>query len=92
VTADTTIKVAKGIRDKLARLAAERGTNIGGLVASFAEATPTAAEIAAEQERTRAILAEKFGVELGHDDLAEGQRLWAALDAGDDDALLLFGE
>lgn len=50
-------------------------------------AIPTAAEIAAERERTRTVLAEKFGIDLGPDDLAEGQRLWAELLGGNDDAL-----
>lgn len=84
---DTTIKVPRHTRDKLQQLASEHETNIGALVSSVAEAIPTAAEVAAEQERTRLILAEKFGVDLGPADLVEGQRLWAQLDAGNDDAL-----
>jgi hypothetical protein len=87
MSADTTIKVPVETRDRLARLAAERKASIGGLVSEWAEATPTAEEIAAERERTRATLAE-LGAELTPEDLAAGEQLWAALDAGDDDALL----
>jgi hypothetical protein len=90
--ADTTVKVAKSTRDRLAQLAGEHGTNIGALVATLAAHTPTAAEIAAERERTRMVLAERFGVQLGSADLAEGQRLWSALDSGDDGALDQPGE
>lgn len=38
---DATIKVDSRVRDRLARLAAQRGRSLRDMVASLAEATPT---------------------------------------------------
>lgn len=86
MAADTTIKVPFETRDRLAQLADEHNASIGGFVTGMAALIPTAEEVEAEAERTRETLA-KLGFALGPEDRAAGEALWAALDAGDDDAL-----
>src|SRR5215475_4225095 len=60
---DTSIKVSKQTRERLARLAAERHTTLKDLVEDLASSAPTAAELAERERRARAVLAEHFGVE-----------------------------
>lgn len=76
---DASIKVSKTTRDRLARLAAERGTTLKGIVEELAEATPipvTPAESPAEREaHARAVLAEHFGVIVGEAEMEAGRRL-----------------
>jgi hypothetical protein len=55
---DTTIKVDSAVRDRLAVLAAQRGSTIRDLVAELAEATPTREELAARQAKAAAYIAE----------------------------------
>uniref|UniRef100_UPI003F49786A hypothetical protein n=1 Tax=Amycolatopsis sp. CA-293810 TaxID=3239926 RepID=UPI003F49786A len=86
-TSMTTVKVTAAARDRLAVLAAEKGQSIGAFISGVAERLPTAAELDERDERTRQAL-KKFGIALGISERAEGEALWAALDAGDDDALL----
>ncbi|MEV0530131.1 hypothetical protein AB0I66_42680 [Streptomyces sp. NPDC050439] len=59
--AHTTIKVEDTVRDRLAVLAAEKGTSIAQLVSDFAAHTPTASERAERTERTLALLREMSG-------------------------------
>jgi len=87
MTADTTIKVTHETRDRLAVLASEHKNSIGGFIADVAASIPTAAEIEAAAERTRATLAQ-LGVALEPEDRAAGEAIWAALDSGDDEALV----
>lgn len=61
---DTSIKVSKRTRERLARLASERHTTLKDLVEDLASSAPTAAE-----------LAEHFGVEVGPAELAASARL-----------------
>lgn len=83
----TTVKVTMEARDRLAVLAAEKGQSIGAFISSVADRLPTAAELDARDERTRETL-RQLGIELAPSDRAEGEALWAALDAGDDEALV----
>jgi len=93
MTADTTlttVKVTTAARDRLAVLAAEAHQSIGAFIAGVADRIPTAAELDARDERTRHVLAQ-LGVDLTPADRQAGEALWAALDAGDDDALDALG-
>jgi hypothetical protein len=72
---DTSIKVSKQTRERLAQLAAERHTTLKDLVEDLATAAPTAAEFAERERRARAVLAERFGVEVGPVELAASARL-----------------
>ncbi|WP_050371224.1 hypothetical protein [Streptomyces acidiscabies] len=54
--AHTTIKVDSSIRDRLAILAAEKGTTIAGLVGEFATHTPTRSERAERVAKTLEVL------------------------------------
>jgi len=72
---DTSIKVSKQTRERLARLAAERHTTLKDIVEDLAAATPTAAELAERERRARTALAEHFGVEVGSAELDASARL-----------------
>jgi len=72
---DTSIKVSKQIRERLARLAEERHTTLKDLVEELAMAAPTAAELAERERRARAVLAEHFGVHVTEAELAASARL-----------------
>ncbi|GGX79767.1 hypothetical protein GCM10010358_37540 [Streptomyces minutiscleroticus] len=70
------IRVPAEVRDRLAVLAESRGTSIRSLVQEFAETTLTEEERRERAERTRAYLAEHFGVEVTDGESAEmGRRL-----------------
>ena len=76
---DTSIKVSKQTRERLARLAAERHTTLKDLVEELAAGAPTAAELAKRERRARAVLSERFGVEVGPTELAASARLREAI-------------
>jgi hypothetical protein len=76
---DTSIKVSKQTRERLARLAAERRTTLKDIVEVLAAATPTATELAERERRARAVLAERFGIEVGPVELAASARLREAI-------------
>lgn len=79
---DAMIRVPSEVRDRLAVLAESRGTSIRSLVQEFAESTLTDEERAERAERTRAYLAEHFGVEVSDEEsTAMGRRLRAAFAA-----------
>ncbi|WP_093803051.1 hypothetical protein [Streptomyces sp. Wb2n-11] len=59
--AHTTIKVEDTVRDRLALLAAEKGTTIAGLVSDFAAHTPTESERAERVARTLSVLRDFAG-------------------------------
>jgi hypothetical protein len=80
---DTSIKVSKQTRERLARLAAERHTTLKDIVEVLAAATPTEAEIAERERHARAVLAEHFGVEVGPVELAASARLREVIARGD---------
>jgi hypothetical protein len=79
---DTTIKVTKEVRDRLAKLAAERGVSIGMLVGEFAAATYTREEIKARHEATVAYIREHLVPDFNEEDIAKGEQLWRDLAAG----------
>jgi hypothetical protein len=72
---DTSIKVSRQTRERLARLAAERCTTLKGLVEELAAATFTDAELAERELRARGVLAEHFGVDVTDAELAASARL-----------------
>jgi hypothetical protein len=72
---DTSIKVSKRTRERLAQLAAERHTTLKDIVEDLAAAMPTAAELAERELRARSVLADGFGVEVGPVELAAAARL-----------------
>jgi hypothetical protein len=79
VSDDTSIKVSRRTRERLARLADERGTTLKDVVEELAAGAPTAAELAEREERARAVLAEHFGAEVTEADLAASARLRAMI-------------
>jgi hypothetical protein len=80
--ADAMIRVTSEVRDRLAVIAESRGTSIRSLVQEFAESTLTEEERRERAERTRAYLADHFGVEVSDaESSAMGARLHAAFDA-----------
>jgi hypothetical protein len=72
---DTSIKVSRQTRERLARLAAERRATLKDLVAELATNTLTAAELAEREHRARSVLAEHFGVDVTEAELAASARL-----------------
>jgi DNA invertase Pin-like site-specific DNA recombinase len=79
--ADTTIKVDSAVRDRLAVLAAQRGSTIRDLVAELAEVTPTKEELAARQAAAAAYVTEHLMGGFTVDDVAAGERFWRQLEA-----------
>ena len=79
--ADTTIKVDSAVRDRLALLAAERGSTIRDLVAELAQTMPSREELAARQAAAAAYVVEHLTSGLTDEDLAAGERLWQELQA-----------
>ena len=75
MTDDTSIKISRQTRERLARLAAERHTTVKDIVEALAASTPTAAELAEREQRARAVLAKHFGVEVTETELAASARL-----------------
>jgi hypothetical protein len=76
---DTSIKVSKETRQRLAQLAAERHTTLKDLVEHLATAAPTASELAEREQKARTVLAEQFGVEVGEAELTASARLREAI-------------
>ncbi|MDI3386441.1 Arc family DNA-binding protein [Streptomyces sp. B-S-A8] len=73
---DAVIRVPAEVRDRLAVIAESRGTSIRSLVQEFAETSMTEEERRERAERTRAYLAEHFGVEVTDEESAAmGRRL-----------------
>ncbi|WP_437045501.1 hypothetical protein [Streptomyces sp. enrichment culture] len=73
---DAMIRVPAEVRDRLAVIAESRGMSIRSLVREFAESTLTEEERRERAERTRAYLAEHFGVEVTDEESAAmGRRL-----------------
>jgi antitoxin MazE7 len=79
---DTTIKVDSAVRDRLAVLAAQRGSTIRDLVSRLAAATPTREEQAARHAAAVAYVRARLSPELSEADLAAGERFWRGLEGG----------
>ncbi|GAA4839909.1 hypothetical protein [Kitasatospora terrestris] len=73
--ADATIKVSPDTRDRLAALAAARGTTIGAQVALLVEQQPTQEQIAERVAEGRRLLREHFGMTLTDSELDRGPDL-----------------
>lgn len=67
---DAVVRVPPAVRDRLAVIAESRGTSIRSLLREFAETTLTGEERRERAERTRAYLAENFGVEVTDEESA----------------------
>jgi hypothetical protein len=72
---DTSIKVSRQTRERLAQLAAERRTTLKDLVGELAAASLTAAELAERERRAQSVLEEHFGVKVTDAELAASARL-----------------
>ncbi|WP_405613178.1 hypothetical protein OG292_13170 [Streptomyces sp. NBC_01511] len=73
---DAVLRVPVAVRDRLAVIAESRGTSIRQLLQEFAESTLIDEERRERAERTRAYLAENFGVEVTDEESAAmGRRL-----------------
>ncbi|MDQ8704646.1 hypothetical protein RCO28_19435 [Streptomyces sp. LHD-70] len=84
---DAMIRVPAEVRDRLAVIAESRGTSIRSLVQEFAETSMTEEERRERAERTRAYLAEHFGVEVTDEESAAmGRRLREAFAQSQGDA------
>lgn len=79
---DTTIKVDSSVRDRLAVLAAERGSSIRDLVEELAAARPTREEQEMRYASALAYIREHLCPELDDNDLAAGEAFWRTLEAG----------
>lgn len=80
--ADTTIKIAEEIRDRLRTLAEERGVSTRAYVERMVAATPTEAERAERTAKGIAYVRTHFGVNLTDDDLRKAQEWREAIAAG----------
>jgi hypothetical protein len=72
---DTSIKVSRQTRERLAQLATERRTTLKDLVEALAASVPSAAEMAERERRAREVLAQRFGVEVAEAELTASARL-----------------
>jgi len=79
---DTTIKVDSAVRDRLAVLAAQRGSAIRDLVAQLAADIPTKEEVTARHAAAAAYVREHLSPQLSDEDLAAGERFWHELEHG----------
>ncbi|HSV67216.1 MAG TPA: hypothetical protein VLJ59_15065 [Mycobacteriales bacterium] len=79
---DTTIKVDNTVRDRLAVLAAQRGSTIRSLVAELAAATPTREELDARHTAATAYIREHLVPDFDDADVAAGEQLWRDLESG----------
>ncbi|GGX83990.1 hypothetical protein GCM10010358_42730 [Streptomyces minutiscleroticus] len=84
---ETSIKVGVATRDRLAVLAAERGTTIRRLVEELAAARPTRAEYEERATQARAELASLLGTAPGEEAEARARGLLQGLGAGHDPAV-----
>jgi hypothetical protein len=80
--ADATIKVDSVVRDRLAVLAAQRGSTIRDLVAALAATTPTREELDVRHAAATAYIREHLVPDFGQADVEAGERLWRDLEAG----------
>jgi hypothetical protein len=80
--ADTTIKVSRETRDRLALLASERGLTMRDLVEQIARSMPTTTEL--EQHQTAAAIYVRDHLRPSFDarDIEEGERIWQRLESG----------
>ncbi|MFF7387150.1 Arc family DNA-binding protein [Streptomyces scabiei] len=76
---DVMIRVPAEVRDQLAAVAEARGTSLRALMQDIAAQTLTPEQIKERADRTRAVLAERFGHEMSEEESAEMRRkMWEA--------------
>lgn len=80
-TDNTTIQTTRATRDRLRKLAEERGLTMGELVEELADAALTAAELEERALRAKADLEATLGVRVKQEDEAAGRELWARIAA-----------
>lgn len=80
-TDNTTIQTTRATRDRLRKLAAERGMTMGELVEELAGATLTEAELEERAHRAKADLESTLGVTVTPEDQAAGRALWERIAA-----------
>ncbi|SPF02785.1 Arc family DNA-binding protein [Streptomyces sp. MA5143a] len=71
---DVMIRVPAEVRDQLAAVAEARGTSLRALMQDIAAQTLTPEQIRERADRTRALLAERFGHEVSEEESAEMRR------------------
>jgi hypothetical protein len=76
------IKVTRDTRDRLAKIAAERGVSVSGLIEEFAAKTRTRDEVRTSHEQTLAVIRRYFVPDFNEDDIEKGRQLWRDLAAG----------
>ena len=74
VMADVMIRVPAEVRDQLAAVAEARGTSLRALMQEIAAQTLTPEQIKERADRTRALLAERFGHYVTDEESAEMRR------------------
>jgi hypothetical protein len=82
VRVTTTIRIDVSTHERLAILAAERGTSIKDFVDSLVSGIPTRTELHARRAAAADYLREHIGVDLTDDDLTAGETFWQDLAAG----------
>ncbi|MET9441588.1 Arc family DNA-binding protein [Streptomyces sp. NPDC006610] len=78
---DVMIRVPAEVRDQLAAVAESRGTSLRALMQDIAAQTLTREQLEARAERTRALLAERFGHYVTDEESAEMRRKMRAATA-----------
>ncbi|WP_320778041.1 Arc family DNA-binding protein [Streptomyces sp. CRN 30] len=71
---DVMIRVPAEVRDQLAAVAEARGTSLRALMQDIAAQTMTPDQIRERAERTRDLLAERFGHDVSDEESAEMRR------------------
>ncbi|MBQ1048598.1 hypothetical protein KBX50_09010 [Micromonospora sp. C51] len=79
---DTTIKVDSQVRDRLARLARERGTTLRELVSELANNTPTAEDLKTRAEAAVSYVRARINPDLSEADLSAAERFWMEIESG----------
>ena len=79
---DTTIKVDSLVRDRLARIAAERGTSIREVVAQVADTMSTEEELATRALAATRYVRDRINPNLSESDLVAAEAFWTAIEAG----------
>jgi hypothetical protein len=79
---DTTIKVDSLVRDRLARIASERGTTIRDVVAQLADSTLTEEELATRALAATQYVRDRINPNLSESDLTAADAFWTAIEGG----------
>jgi hypothetical protein len=80
---DTTIKVDAATRDRLSLVARERGITMRELVTRLAWETLTRDELQRRGDQAEEYVRTRIAPDLGHQDLADAESVWRAVEAGE---------